>query len=271
MVSTKEIQATCDDIVREFAPQQVILFGSYAYGTPTEASDVDMFVVMEAQQQAREIQKRIPRRFHLDLHVRCPKDIAYRVAHNDWFLREVFEKGDVLYDTEGALPPLALAEDALVPIWEETGIINPLTLERVRKAETDYLMMKAAQQISAPDMEDQVCFHAQQCVEKYLKAWLQEANLRVPRTHNLNALLCLIMPTHPEWRAWRTDFKKFKTHAVEVRYETFATAADVEHAVRICTEIRTAIRTVLQLPNDAQVEKSLFRQRTVRSLMSIEE
>ena len=44
MVSTKEIQATCDDIVREFAPQQVILFGSYAYGTPTEASDVDVFV-----------------------------------------------------------------------------------------------------------------------------------------------------------------------------------------------------------------------------------
>ena len=65
MVSTKEIQATCDDIVREFAPQQVILFGSYAYGTPTEASDVDLFVVMEAQQQAREIQKRMPERHRL--------------------------------------------------------------------------------------------------------------------------------------------------------------------------------------------------------------
>ena len=36
MVTREEIQATCDDIVREFAPLQVILFGSYAYGTPTE-------------------------------------------------------------------------------------------------------------------------------------------------------------------------------------------------------------------------------------------
>ena len=41
MVSPKEIQAACDDIVREFAPLQIILFGSYAYGAPMEDSDVD--------------------------------------------------------------------------------------------------------------------------------------------------------------------------------------------------------------------------------------
>ena len=39
MITRKDIQATCDDIVREFAPLQVILFSSYAYGTPTEESD----------------------------------------------------------------------------------------------------------------------------------------------------------------------------------------------------------------------------------------
>ena len=47
MVTREDIQATCDDIVREFAPLQVILFGSYAYGTPTEDSDVDLLVVMD--------------------------------------------------------------------------------------------------------------------------------------------------------------------------------------------------------------------------------
>lgn len=46
MISQTDIQATCDDIVREFAPLQIILFGSYAYGTPTEHSDVDLLVVM---------------------------------------------------------------------------------------------------------------------------------------------------------------------------------------------------------------------------------
>ena len=254
MISAREIQATCDDIVRAFAPLQVILFGSYAYGTPTEESDVDMFVVMEAQQPARELQKRLPRRIPLDLHVRCPADIAYRVAHNDWFLRDVLEKGDVLYETAAALLSVTLAENALVPIWKETGAMNPLTLERVRKAETNHLMMKAGQQISAPDIHDAICFHAQQCIEKYLKAWLQEANIRPPLTHELNVLLNLIVPAHPEWRAWQTDFADFQPHAVDIRYETFMTEADAEHAVRVCNEVRTAIRAVLQLPNNAGEE-----------------
>ena len=47
MITREDIQATCDDIVREFTPLQVILFGSYAYGTPTRDSDVDLLVVME--------------------------------------------------------------------------------------------------------------------------------------------------------------------------------------------------------------------------------
>ena len=102
MITREDIQATCDDIVREFAPLQVILFGSYAYGTPTENSDVDLLVIMdipesETSRQAREILQRIPRRFRMDLLVRSPEEIAYRISYNDWFLREITEKGDVLY------------------------------------------------------------------------------------------------------------------------------------------------------------------------------
>ena len=257
MIPLKAIQATCDDIVREFAPLQVILFGSYAYGTPTEDSDVDMLIVMdilksETWQQASHIRERIPKRFPLDLQVRSRADIAYRFSHNDWFLREVLEKGDVLYDTEGALPTLGLAEDSLVPVWEEHGVINPLTLEEIRAAAEDWATVQVLQQALRRDVYHSICFHAQQCVEKYLKAWLQEANLRVPRTHDLNALLDFIVPMHPEWRKWHTDFDTFEPYAVDVRYgKHLATAAEVENAVRVCGEVRSAIRAVLQLPNDA--------------------
>ena len=78
MVTQKDIQATCDDIVREFAPLQIILFGSYAYGTPLDDSDVDLLVVMdipesETRRQAVKIQERIQRRFSMDLLVRSSK------------------------------------------------------------------------------------------------------------------------------------------------------------------------------------------------------
>ena len=104
MVDPKDIQTTCDDIVREFAPLKVILFGSYAYGTPTEDSDVDLLVVMpvpesQTRSLAVEIRRRIPRRFRMDLVVRSPEEIAYRISHNDWFLREVTQEGQVLYES----------------------------------------------------------------------------------------------------------------------------------------------------------------------------
>ena len=301
MVSAKEIQATCNDIIREFAPQQVILFGSYAYGTPTEASDVDLLVVLsgvnaDRRQQAREMKKRLPARFRLDLHVRSPEEFAYRVSHNDWFLREILEKGQVLYDTEflkcrkrqrrQAFTPLAgrmprfrvtqrdviapttfaerhandrkleLAEAALVPIWQETGAMNPLTLEWVELAELDYAAIQLfLPQLATRGFENKICFNAQQCIEKYLKAWLQEANLPTPRTHDLNELLDLIVQTRPEWDMWRTDFSAFDTYAVDARYPGFfPTDADAEHAVRICENVRQTVRAILKLSEDGSTD-----------------
>ena len=104
MVSFSAIQATCDDIVRCFAPSKVILFGTYASGTPTDDSDVDLLVIMdvsepETRRVALEIRRRLPRRFRMDLLVRSSEEVAYRVAHNDWFLREIMERGKTLYES----------------------------------------------------------------------------------------------------------------------------------------------------------------------------
>ena len=205
MVTQKDIQATCDDIVREFAPLQVILFGSYAYGTPTEDSDVDFLVVMdipesETRRQAVEIRQRIPRRFSMDLLVRSPKEIAYRISHNDWFLREITEKGEVLY---GHLYFLEM------PLKKEKCDMNPLTLEWVEKADGDYTTVQLLQQ-SPISSKDVICFHAQQCIEKYLKAWLQEANIPVLRTHNLEEFLNLIVPTVPDCVLGSLIFQHFQ-------------------------------------------------------------
>ena len=247
MVTQKDIQATCDDIVREFAPLQVILFGSYAYGTPTEDSDVDFLVVMdipesETSRQAAEIWQRIPRRFSMDLLVRSPQEIAYRISYNDWFLREITEKGEVLYESVGFSYNKI---DRKRTSNKEMCVMNPLTLEWAQKAERDYAAIALHQQVALPDF-DLICFHAQQCIEKYLKAWIQEANIPLPKSHDL---LGLILPTVPSWHVWQTDLSIIAPYAVEFRYPgKSATAENAEHAVKICNVVQHAVREALKLP-----------------------
>lgn len=243
MVSREEIQATCDDIVREFSPLQVTLFGSYAYGTPREYSDVDLLVVMEIPKSETRrleiaIKDRIRCPFHLHILVHSPEELAYRLSYNDWFLHEITEKGEVLYES-----PIFF----LKPLKKEPCAVNPLTLEWVEKAEGDYTVAQQSQQSQNP-VNDVICFLTQQCVEKYLKAWLQEANIPFPRTHDLKELLALIVPTIPAWQRWQADFSKLSEHAVDPRYPgKFATAAETAHAMGICDEVRQAVREQLKL------------------------
>ena len=254
MVAQKEIQAITNDIVREFAPLQVILFGSYAYGTPTEDSDVDLLVVMdipksEFRNKAIEIRQRIPYHFGLDLLVRSPEEIAYRVSYNDWFLREITEKGKRLHGSDIHYSREHPASTMPNPIKHEEDCMNPLTLEWIEKAEEDYNAAKWLRRSPNPG-HNSICFHVQQCIEKYLKAWLQEANMPVPRTHNLEDLLALILPTLPEWSPWQPDFRIITEYAVDPRYPGgSATPDDTQHAVGMCEEVRQAVRTQLKLEN----------------------
>ncbi len=102
MTAQTEIQAYCDAIAREFKPEKIVLFGSYAYGTPTEDSDVDLMVVMPCKRrmldQALAIRMRLSAPFPMDLLVRTPANIRKRLNWGDSFLREVVTKGKVLYE-----------------------------------------------------------------------------------------------------------------------------------------------------------------------------
>jgi predicted nucleotidyltransferase len=88
-------------IAERFRPERIILFGSYAYGTPHDESDVDLLVIMPAYDvvnQAIRICLAFDWPFSLDLIVRTPKQIERALRDDDWFLREVIEKGKVLYE-----------------------------------------------------------------------------------------------------------------------------------------------------------------------------
>jgi predicted nucleotidyltransferase len=89
-------------VAEQFHPEQIILFGSYAYGTAHNESDVDILVLMPVYNvvnQAIRICNAFARDFSLDLIVRTPKQIAQGFKEDDWFLREIVEKGKILYET----------------------------------------------------------------------------------------------------------------------------------------------------------------------------
>ena len=102
MINMASIRALTEKIVEWYHPQQVILFGSYAYGSPTADSDVDLLVILpcqdKASRKAAEILNTVNPQFPVDLLVRTPEQMRQRLAENDFFLREIIQRGKVLYE-----------------------------------------------------------------------------------------------------------------------------------------------------------------------------
>jgi len=102
MVDERCIAKLSERIVREFQPERIILFGSYAYGQPRPDSDVDLLVVLpfegKAFRKSVEILNRISPEFSVDLLARRPEDTARRYAEGDPLIREALDHGKVLYE-----------------------------------------------------------------------------------------------------------------------------------------------------------------------------
>jgi predicted nucleotidyltransferase len=103
MVSSGEIQNYCNAIARAFEPERIILFGSHAYGKPGEDSDVDVLVVMRhvrrhGRRPSLAIRRKISAAFPVDILVKEPEEITKRLREGDSILREIVEKGRVMYE-----------------------------------------------------------------------------------------------------------------------------------------------------------------------------
>jgi predicted nucleotidyltransferase len=103
VVTEQDIQRLTDKIAAEFRPEKIILFGSRAYGTPHEDSDVDLLVVMPIRgshiAQSAEILARVhPGTFAIDLLVRTPEEMEWRYEGGDPLICEAVDRGRVMYE-----------------------------------------------------------------------------------------------------------------------------------------------------------------------------
>ena len=126
--------------------------------------------------------------------------------------------------------------------------MKPMTAEWATKAEADFATMQRECQATENPNYDGVCFHAQQCAEKYLKARLCETEVSFSKIHDLVALLEQIVEAEPTWEAFREDLAYLSGFAVTFRYP--GESADRESALdaqRRCRRFRNAARVALGL------------------------
>ncbi len=106
-ISAAQIRKICERIVQEFNPEKVILFGSHAYGKPKPDSDLDLMVVMQFEgdplEKAVSVLNRLNVLVPIDLLVRTPEQIEQRLAIDDRFIREIIERGKVIYEAHHAI------------------------------------------------------------------------------------------------------------------------------------------------------------------------
>lgn len=126
--------------------------------------------------------------------------------------------------------------------------MKQLTREWVEKAEQDWSSLHREIRARKNPNYDAACFFAQQCVEKYLKARLVEADIYFRKLHDLTYLLGLVMPVEPLWSSYERELRLLTDYAVEFRYP--GASADFEIAklaLRICKSFRTTVRQSLGL------------------------
>jgi HEPN domain-containing protein len=126
--------------------------------------------------------------------------------------------------------------------------MKPITAEWIAKAEADFATLERESRVTDHPNYDGICFHAQQCAEKYLKTRLTEAGIRFGKIHDLVALLDQVLEIEPAWESLREDLAYLSDFAIAFRYP--GESADKDSALdaqRRCRLFRKAARTSLGL------------------------
>jgi HEPN domain-containing protein len=120
--------------------------------------------------------------------------------------------------------------------------MKEITKEWIKKAEEDY-MVAVREYKSIPFPAYTVCFHSQQCVEKYIKAILQENGVSFGKIHDLEILLKDCKKFLPELENFREELIWLTTFAVEIRYPGFnVTKKEAKKALDIMKKIRKVLK-----------------------------
>ena len=101
MQSKNEVIESIAGVIKtKFNPEKIILFGSYAYGTPKDESDIDLLVIMNTtlpvREQAYLIRRELSNKIPMDIIVRTPSQVEQRFRMGDFFMKKIVQSGVLL-------------------------------------------------------------------------------------------------------------------------------------------------------------------------------
>ena len=120
--------------------------------------------------------------------------------------------------------------------------------EWMSKAQNDLKTAAHTLKLGTDCPTDTVCFHAQQCVEKYLKAALVVLEIPFPRTHDVEVLLGL-MPTHVRFSLTVEQQRRLTEYATVMRYPgpyDPVTLSEAKEAVKLARRVRREVRKLFE-------------------------
>ena len=126
--------------------------------------------------------------------------------------------------------------------------MKALSQEWVDKAEADWVTANREFAAGENPNYDAACFHAQQCVKKYLLARLEEGNMPFPATHHLGVLLTICAELEPDWDALKEPARTLTAHTIQIQHPgAMADLAMAQQSMDAATALRAAMRTSLGL------------------------
>ncbi len=186
-----------------YDPERIILFGSYAYGEPTEDSDIDLLVVKDDPRRrldrAVEISRLVREEnglFPVEILVCTPREVEHRLAIGDDFLQEIVTSGEVLY-----VRSLTVAGE-----WFQRGEQDLVSARLI--------LTHGGPPSAAGDL-------LQQAVDKHLKGFLLYHGWKLKRIHDLIPLLREAQQYLRAVADFADDCRKITRLYVEQRYPPF--------------------------------------------------
>ena len=125
--------------------------------------------------------------------------------------------------------------------------VDAVARQWARKAESDLTTAEHVLKLGQECPTDAVCFHAQQCVEKYLKAVLVCKQIDFPKTHSISEIMALV-PGESRPELTREEQATLTDYATVARYPGVyddASLAEAHEAVGTARRVRDAVRAVL--------------------------